>query len=83
VCDYSYAAEKILINNHTNITMGFLYPEEKWLNDTLEVDWIKDRSFESSSASVLDEDRLRDDANGGYFTRFVNVEWRKQILHRV
>lgn len=79
---YAYPAEKILLRNHSNVTMGFLYPLENWISDYVEVDWIDDRGFDSYLATVLDEDKLEDKKHGGYFTLYKNVTWKKMRLHR-
>lgn len=79
---FPWACERLLLRNHSNITMGYLYPRDKWINDFIDVDFYYDRTFESYDDSVPLSDRLNASANAGLFTITKDVKWRKENLHR-
>lgn len=46
-CQYAASSEKILLKNLTLLEMGFLFDMDRWVSDYLEIDWIKDRTFQA------------------------------------
>jgi hypothetical protein len=55
---FAWPAEKILLRNTSNITMGYLYNMENWVSDFNQVDWIMDRDFENYVAAIAEDDKL-------------------------
>lgn len=79
---YPWACERLLIRNHSNITMGFLYQREKWINDFNDVDFFYNRTFANYGSDIPLEDRLKAQDNAGIFTVTKDLKWRKENLHR-
>lgn len=80
--EFPWACERLLLRNHTNITMKFLYPMDKWINDYNDVWFVKNRTFENYDPSIHPDDKLSTLDNAGFFTITKEINWTTENLHR-